>query len=376
MKIRSLEDLMKLIRKMEFEKTEPELLYDLVRKSMELGAGERERLRRISKKSYDLFKLLKDKGFLCTLEASEEEISKIKKSPIGAVDGSFQVVGGRGGRWYVVLGIAQVIAKNGFTLQPTIKVDGDIVPLEGDDEGDVRRRAEITMMLGEVKALRKVCRTLSELGSESYILIDGPIMDPPLYAEKNYVSNRVNALRDCHERGVNVIGFVKRIMGNNYINYLSKEIDEDFSFFSNDLDLLSTVMFNAVIEGANPVYTSPIDYGEGIKEYERTPYAAYVKEGLRIYYSYYKPFSRGKIFRIEYASFEDLSEQELFEKFKKILSLINRVWTISGIDEPLLILIAHHKCNVRHGAAEKIYYEIMTRALSEGNIHLWLESLS
>ncbi|MEM2399154.1 MAG: hypothetical protein QXW55_04255 [Candidatus Bathyarchaeia archaeon] len=71
-----------------------------------------------------------------------------------------------------------------------------------------------------------------------------------------------------------------------------------------------------------------------------------------------------------------LLSQKLSEKFDQMLTIINQVWTPPGMDEPLLISIAHNKCNVRRGAAETIYYEIMARALSEGNIHLWLESLA
>jgi len=47
-------------------------------------------------------------------------------------------------------------------------------------------------------------------------------------------------------------------------------------------------------------------------------------EGLRIYYSYYKPLLRGRIFRVEYASFEDLAEQKLSEKFGQMLTIINQ----------------------------------------------------
>lgn len=377
MTVKSLEDLMKLIRKIEFNKTEPELLVDLVHKAIKAGEGERERLREINRRSHNLFKLLKEKGLFCTIKGDKEEINGLKKTPIGAVDGSFQVVGGRGGRWYVVLGIAQIIAKNGFTLQPIIRVDGGIESLEGIDEGDVYRRAEVMMMLGEIKALRGIAEILSETNeSESYVLIDGPIIDPPSYNEEEYIDYRVDALRYCYNRGVNVIGFVKRVMGRNYIDYLKKEVGEEIDDFTNDLDLLSTIMFNSIRIEGTPIYTFPINYEEGLEESNVLPYSIYAEKGLKIFYSYYKPLLRGRIFRVEFASFEMLNEQKLFEKFRQIMTIINQIWTPPGMDEPLLITLAHNKCNVRRGAAETIYYEIIARALSEGNIHLWLESLS
>ena len=377
MSMYKLEELKNLIRKIEFNKTEPELLTELVYKAMKAGEGEKERLRRINRKSYEIFKLLKERNFFCSIRGNEE-VSELRNIPIGAVDGSFQVVGGIGGRWYVILGIAQVIAENGFTLQPAVKVDGSIEPLEGVDEMVINKMSEVFMMLGEIKALRKVADALSGKG-ESYILIDGPIIDPPLYSDEKYIKERVDALQYCYNKGIGVIGFVKRIMGSNYLNILKNRIGKEYvAEFTNDLDLLSTIMFNAIKSETRPIYTLPENYEEGCENRsgDKLTYGMYRDEGLRIYYSYYKPLLRGRIFRVEYASFEDLTEQKLSEKIDRILTIINQVWTPPGIDEPLLISIAHNKCNVRRGAAETIYYEIMARALSEGNIHLWLESLA
>jgi hypothetical protein len=374
----SIEELKRIIRKMEFNKTEPELLTELVYKAMKAGEGEKERLRSINKKSYELFKVLKDRSILHCIKGDEKEVEKLKKSSVGAIDGSFQVVGGVGGRWFVLFGVAQVIAEKGFTLQPTVIVEGGIEQLDSVDESGINRLAEIIMMLGEIKALRRITDKLGGK-NESYVLIDGPIIDPPVYCNDEYVEERVNALRLCYERNINVVGFVKRIMGRNFLNYLSKKVEsEDFINFTNDLDLLSSAMFNAVKSEGYPIYTHPIDYEEGCKAGDGVTltYNTYKDKGLNVYYSYYKPLLRGRIFRVEYASFKPLEDQELLEKFSKIMSLINCVWTLPGMDEPLPIMIAHNKCNVRRGAAETIYYEIMAKALSEGNIHLWLESLS
>jgi hypothetical protein len=372
----SIEELKRIVRRMEFNKTEPELLIELINKAVEAGEGERIRLKNVNKKSHELLHLLNDRGFFHQIK-EDEEVEELKKVPLGALDGSFQIVGGVGGRWYVMIGVAQVIAESGFTLRPTIVVDGSIEPLDTVDESEVSRLAEITMMLGEIKALRKMAEKLRNK-RESYVLIDGPIIDPPTYYDKKYVEERVSALQLCHEGKINVIGFVKRVMGRSLLNRLSEELGEDLSNFTNDLDLLSTIMFNAVKDKNGPVYTRPMDYGEGncLDKKVALAYSVYKDMGLQIYCSYYKPSLRGRIFRVEYASFKPLEEQELLEKFRQVMCLINRVWTLPGMDEPLPIIIAHNKCNVRRGAAETIYYEIMTRALYEGDLHFWLEGLS
>ena len=376
--VHSLDELKKLIRKIEFNKTEHELLVELVDKAMKAGEGERERLKHISKKSHELFKTLKDMGLFYQIKSDDKSIDTLKRIPIGAVDGSFQVVGGTGGRWYAIFGISQIIAEKGFTLKPVIKVDGGIEPLEAVDEGAAHHKAEIVMMLGEMKSFRKIAEKLGSSKKDCYLLIDGPVIDPPLYMNEEYIESRVDALRFCIERNVNVIGFVKRVMGSNYLSFLRNELGkQQVAEFTNDLDLLSTVMFDAVKEASCPIYTYPLSFDESTEKDNLTlVYKCYRDRGLTVYYSYYKPSLRGRVFRVEYASFKELSEQKVLEKFDEILSVINIVWTLPGMEEPLPITIAHNKCNVRRGAAETLYYEIMARALSKGGLHLWLESIT
>jgi len=377
--VRSLDELKKLVRKIEFNKTEHELLVELVDKAMKAGEGERERLKHISKKSHELFKTLKDMDLFYQIKSDAKSIDALKRIPIGAVDGSFQVVGGTGGRWYGIFGISQIMAEKGFTLEPVIKVDGDIEPLEAVDEGAARHKAEIVMMLGEMKGFRKVAYELGSSKKDCYLLIDGPVIDPPLYMNEEYIESRVDALRFCIERDVNVVGFVKRVMGSNYLAFLKNELGkEQVAEFTNDLDLLSTVMFDAVKEASCPVYTHPLSFDEinGKESNLTLIYECYRDKGLTVYYSYYKPSLRGRVFRIEYASLKEISEQKASEKFSEILSVINTIWTLPGMEEPLPIAIAHNKCNVRRGAAETLYYEIMARALSKGDLHLWLESIT
>jgi len=376
---RSLDELKKIIRKIEFNKTEPELLVELVGKAMKAGEGERQRLKHIREKSHELFKLLRDMDFFCQVQCDCNAINALNRVPVGSVDGSFQVVGGAGGKYYAIFGISQVIAAEGFTFNPLINVDGGIELLEAINEGDARKKAEILMMLGEIKGFRKVAEKLGAGGKSCYLLIDGPVIDPPIYMDEKYIEDRVDALRFCAERGVNAIGFVKRVMGSNFLNFLKDELGEpQVADFTNDLDLLSTVMFNAVKESARSIYTYPLNFDESIDKENglSSTYKCYRNKGLIVYYSYYKPNLRSRIFRIEYASFEELSEPKVFEKFNEILKIVNCVWTFPGMDEPLPIIIAHNKCNVRQGAAETLYYEIMTRALSEGDLHMFSESLT
>ena len=85
---------------------------------------------------------------------------------------------------------------------------------------------------------------------------------------------------------------------------------------------------------------------------------------------YYKPNIREKVNRIELASFEELEDQQLMQKFKEIMELI-QIWTLPEQGQTLPIIIAHNKCSVRKGAADTLYYEIMTRAFSQGTTDFW-----
>jgi len=269
--------------------------------------------------------------------------------------------------------------RKSFKLEPVIKVDGGIEPLEAVDEGVARQKAEIVMMLGEMKGFRNVAEKLSSSGKNCYLLIDGPVIDPPLCMNEGYIESRVNAVRFCIEKNVEVVGFVKRVMGSNCLSHLKNELgEEQVAEFTNDLDLLSTIMFDAVKETSCPIYTRPLNLEEDAEGGNSLTlvYESYKDKGLTVYYSYYKPSLRGRVYRVEYASFKKLSEQEMLKRIDEVIGIINGVWTLPGMEEPLLITIAHNKCNVRRGAAETLYYEIMARALSTGDLHLWLESIT
>jgi len=365
----SLEELKRLVRKIEFNKTEPELLVELIQKAKAAGEEERTRLKRITKKSQELFKLLKQNGLLCPIDVSENTLKTLRNVPVGSVDGSFQVTGGRSGLWYVIIGVSQVLAEHGFTVHPKVLVDGIVEPIEAIDEADAKREAEKLMMLAEIKAMLRTVEPLKE-SNIAYLFIDGPIIDPPWFSDKKYIEKRVNALKFCMENNIIVIGFVKRILGRKFINFLKNILEESvLDDYINDFDLLTSVLFNAVKEeNGIPVYTKPTEYDEKLSK----TYNLYKEKELLIYYSYYKPHVRGGVYCVELASSTEIDEENLLSEYQKIMSLIRGVWTLPGLMQPLPIMIAHTKCNVRKGAADTLYYEIMTRAFSEGITQSWV----
>ncbi|MCC6019132.1 MAG: DNA double-strand break repair nuclease NurA [Candidatus Verstraetearchaeota archaeon] len=370
------EEIRRILRKIEFDKTEPKLLVELVNRAIELGDGERRRVTRMKERCMRLLNLLKENAIINTLKKDDSLVNSLRRAATGALDGSFQVISGYGGRYYTFIGLSIILAREGFTVDPEVLLDGLIIPIECSDESEANKKSSEIMLWCETRSLRGLAERL--IGLESpFILLDGPIVDPPLLRNSSYVQCRTDNIKSCINRDVTVIGFVKRIIGTEFMRFLQSTFNDeiDLSPFSNDLDLLTGILYFASLQSKLPVYTTPfqpLDFLEKTDPLFMT-YSQYDDFGVKIYQAYYKPNIRSKVYRIELASTYSLYGEELRDKFEKILTLINYVWTLPGMNQPLPILLAHEKCSVRRGAAEKLYYEVITRGLTEEEAYLWIQ---
>ncbi|MCR8486849.1 MAG: DNA double-strand break repair nuclease NurA [Crenarchaeota archaeon] len=371
----SYEEIRRILRKIEFDKTEPKLLTGLIDKAIRLGERERRRISKMRERIGQLSDFLQENGIILELKPDANLLDQLKKSAGGALDGRFQVISGSGGQWFGFFGFSRVLAKDGFCVNPEITIEALIEPFRCADESEAKIICTEIMMRGESKTLRYLGEELR--GHEkSYILIDGPIIDPPLYKDPDYISFRASTIKFCINGGISVIGFVKRIVGSGFIKFLKSTFEErlDLSPFFNDADLLSGLLYMTFSRLRCQVYTKPVNLFEFLDKNDPmyTVYSLYSQYGFNIYHSYYKPALRSRVYRIELASASKLTDDELKSRIKEVLSLICYVWTLPGMNEPLPILLAHEKCNIRQGAAEKLYYEIITRSLTEEEAHLWL----
>ncbi|MEM0054159.1 MAG: DNA double-strand break repair nuclease NurA [candidate division WOR-3 bacterium] len=368
------EEIRSILRKLEFDKTEPKLLVQLIDQAVQLGENERYRISRMRRKIEQLSNFLQENGIIIELIPDANLLNQLKKSAIGALDGSYQLICGSEGQWFGFFGFSMILSKDGFCVNPEIAVDGSIKNFRSADELEAKRKCTEIMMWGESKLLRSLGERLGGFG-KAYILIDGPIIDPPLERNPEYISLRTSAIRFCINNEISIIGFVKRIAGSEFIKFLKSIFEEklDLSSFFNDANLLSGSLYVAFSRFKRPVYTKPVNLFEFLEKSDPmyTVYSLYNEHGLEIYHSYYKPTLRSKVYRIELASTSRLTDDELNNHFKEILSLICYIWTLPGMNEPLPIILAHEKCNIRQGAAEKLYYEIITRGLME-EAYLWL----
>jgi hypothetical protein len=282
-----------------------------------------------------------------------------------AIDGSYQLTGGIAGLWFGPVAVVRIFLRKGiesiktFDVEKDLDAEGDIfiiderkLPLHTSVYSEIERR----MLEFETKAIMITARN-----KNSILMIDGPIVDPPMYKEPNYVRYRCDAIKNCLANDIVMIGCVKRIRDNflkKYIedNIAETEIQKDqIREFPTDLHLMSYIFTYMRMQlGMDGVlFTKPIEI---ISEY--TPHKAYKDQGVRIFSFFVQKDLKSLILRLDVPSVSnerriDIGERELAKLFA--------VWAYPEIGTPLPVYLAHSKCEVRKGCAEVLYEEILTR---------------
>ncbi|HDJ83842.1 MAG TPA: hypothetical protein ENG44_02455, partial [Desulfurococcaceae archaeon] len=167
----SSERLRKLI---EFNRTEPEIL----RKLIEHASRRSRELENVVKKQKGLGEKILD-------EIGDKLIVAIdrKGNPyieVLGVDGSNQVVGGRSGKYYIMLSAVIVYLPQGTaTVNPVIRYPDITIVSFTDPSGEIIEDvAEDVMMLLETRAIMESVK-LKQSEATTPLFIDGPVMDPP-----------------------------------------------------------------------------------------------------------------------------------------------------------------------------------------------------
>jgi hypothetical protein len=192
---------------MEFNKTEPQLLSNLIDKAKTIGESEQKRFRRLNERAKEISKILDEFKFCKTLPLS--------------------ITGGIGGTWYVMVGAAYVVAPSGFGGAIYYKVDADMKPIRDSDESSIKRKSQVLMMLLETKCIRLLHNELSTKGNGGCIFVDGPLMDPWWFFDKEYVSNRARAIKENISSKIITLGVVKRIRSGFFLHEIRNIVDQN-----------------------------------------------------------------------------------------------------------------------------------------------------
>mgnify|MGYP000244576079 CR=1 FL=1 len=370
----TLEDLKRIIRKIEFNKTPSELLIRLIAKATERGNELREDIKKIRKSVAKIAEELLLNGLIKKLEISD--IDNFRKKFSAGIDGSRQLVGGKTGKYYLMLDAVIVKFPEGIFGPIDVKYsDVDILPIFDPSGNTVNSLSEDLMLELETKAIRRfINREVPSTVKESYLILDGPIVDPPrppLGGDESYIDLRAFSIREglIASNKVYTLGYVKKVSGSIFKSYVEENLNRKFDGFNYDLDfvgscliyLLSTV---APLESKNNIiyYTVPIELPHDLSDSFSKTYSMYRNCNLYVFYTYSMLGGKTSIFRLDIAFDRYPTEAELLKRTEDALKIIYSS-TLPGMRHPIQIIIAHNKANIRKGAAEILFQEIMTRGI-------------
>ncbi|RUM33153.1 MAG: hypothetical protein DSY33_05410 [Archaeoglobus sp.] len=145
------EELKELLKRIEFNKTEPETLTKLIESAQKKGERAQRELRNLRNLTGKIVDVLCSKDFFRINNKINE--SEVEKFAVG-IDGSFQLVGGVGGKWYLFLSVTRILFKNGLESEPEVEVFwADIDEIDEQDNPSIRLAAEEKMLTVESKTI-------------------------------------------------------------------------------------------------------------------------------------------------------------------------------------------------------------------------------
>jgi len=344
---------------MDFNLTEPEVLIKLIEEACSKGEKMQKDMQRLQSISSKITNILKKKGFILR-EDILKQIKLYHKRVVG-IDGSFQLTGGAGGKWYAPISVARIIFENGFDSQPFVDIFwAGIQEINESDYPEPKNIASIMMLTAESKAILN----WGTLNKPSFVFIDGPIVDPPIMSigGEDYIKDRCEGIKKCLEKSI-VIGCVKRSRDRFYIKYLENfifdtSIKNCLNQFLTDQHLMAYIFANVRSkEYFGPLFTKWIDISSVNRIYE-----LYKKHGIYITCLFFQKSITSPVLRLDIPFLTPPENNS--NTAETILQAIKAtdVWTYPGQDYPLPVIIAHEKCNIREGCAQILYEEIITKS--------------
>jgi len=353
------ENIYELLRRYEFNRTEPETLKGLVEEAVKKGEEarrEQEQLRQISR---DILGELNQAGFIADVDLGGME--EITGQCAAGVDGSFQPVGGVGGKWYVPMSCALVSFPKGIQDAPVVEVDSHIEVIQEEQHRSIHAMSSEKMLQVETKAiLRWAMRN-----EVSTLFIDGPIVDPPLCDQNDYVEYRCKAIKECLKRNITVVGCVKRAKDVHLKGYLQSKVLQQpnqqsrLKRFPTDLQLVAFLFAHCWRQGGRQekgIYSRPVDVSGATQVYR-----LYRDHGVRIFSTFVQKNVGQQILRLDLPFAEAMLSDEK-DLSRHCTEAVRRTfaWSYPQHNIPLPIFIAHSKCEIRKGCAEVLYQEILT----------------
>lgn len=342
-------------KRVDFNRTEPEVAIELVKNAVDKGDKVREENRSIKEKAKEILqKLTQEEKILFTEVDIDPKLDFSNYCSIG-IDGSFFAIGGVGGKWYTPYAIVRILFDKGIMNDPEIDVyAAGIEEIIEQEYVSIESEAGRRMLIGETKALDD----WGDKNKESLIFIDGPVVDPPSYNNVSYIEYRCNSIRKCLSKS-KLIGCVKRSRDAFFIKYFEHLLDmkgEIQKYFPSDQHIFS--YFFTIYRFKNN-YDGLI-FSKFLNLSDNETYRLYKHEGVNVYSVYFQKSISSKILRLDIPlKHEQLHEIE--ERFMEAAKAASD-WQYPNQYIPMPVELAHEKCKIREGAAETIYDEILARS--------------
>lgn len=366
----SYSELKELIRRIEFNNTESEVLIKLIESAIETGE-------RVTKDNNELVQIAKNVSKKMMKKKNLREVSDNKlhsNNKIIAIDGSSFPIEGISGRYYVPFSAVAIEFPNGIGSKARMVFDAIISPFDASDEGQLNRDISLTMLGMETKLIQLQAENISR-DKLTIIMIDGPIVDPPNIIDNEYILIRCTALKSCLNEGALIVGIVKSPKDQFFCRYFEDEhlLKVACTVFKNDFFLMGHVFLQARKEG-NINSTVPLRTTSLLLSDKSAIMEKYKDQSIFIWSFFYQESKTGRPLRIDWCTTKDLSQDKAEAQSDNIAQQIHNVM-YPGIIYPLPVYLAHKKCSIKQGCAEVLYYDIITRSRTLDDNSLILEIL-
>lgn len=341
------------LRRIEFNMTEPEVLRKLITSSKDAGEEIKQNNRNLASVASIISEEFMGRKFINRSTASQvaDEMHFV------AIDGSNYPVEGSAGEFHVPMSAVAVDFPTGLKSVISIRIDANVFTFQETDNTSVHRDISLTMLAMETKLLLLTAQELTK-GSETVIMLDGPIVDPPWRAPSEYISNRCRAIELCLSHGCNILGIVKSPREHYFIHYLNENgffKDLTGKIYNNDFYLFVHVFnqYRKRTSSVGPIYSNSIDISnEAIVD-------DYANGSIQIMSFFYQNSPTSRPLRIDWCKSREYESEDT----NRLASIVSEA-SLPGIPYPIPVYLAHRKCSIRQGCAEILYDDIMTRARS------------
>ena len=353
---------------LDFNKLEPAALTEFVTLSTEESKKMKQSAAKYRESSAKVLELLKSKNLIHKLDLSNEDLEKYADVFTDAVDGSMQKYPRPDGGWLYFYSVARIRYSNGYNSDVQVNVTPTIKTINTIDPKGAGAEAEEFMMNMETEALKVTVQSRKK-ENNGILFLDGPVIDPPFSAPKEYLHRRTFACKEAFVREIQVVGIVKRIQGtlfiNQYRSHFSNKEAVEFENLMSDKNFAVHVLTNFLeSDRCSIAYTEPVVLAESstggtmVGKEGRSVAEKYHEEGVDVItFLMLNGYVTNPI-RVDIA----VPNATSIDKKTVVENVIRHVvrWAAPGRHLPIPVILAHEKCNIGQGAAEILFTEFIS----------------